>query len=928
MNDFAGIELPELSEEEMAGMQPIGVREANSPSVNKRPGDVKDDFGNYVSGDKMVTGPGFSVKASEWYSMDATQRRALKAKGFEDSMGPLKPLGQFINSLSAPGVIEQGIAGAINSVSNFGNMIGDRLQGKEVDVSDAWQVDRYLGTRELNPGFYSINQNDPYSKNIPADDGAKAWGEVIVGETLGVVTGSTILRQVGRIPALVKLGQAALKTKAARQLAVAAQTNRRVRGAVNFGRFGGEALFDTSMSTVFQDPRGGNLANLGDLQREDGSYYFGKEGLKLPGRVEEDDNYAEAFGKALVVDGIAAPLSLIGAGAMIPFTRRLATTGDLPQFVNDIADAELTPYRPSAQPLLPPGQAGGALAVTEPNATSLAVSDPGGALVPTTDFDSAISRTTSDQLQIQQVERQRQRLGEMGLQIRKDTGQYELSFPGSVDPEVKLQVRALQEERGRLIKMSEDGMNVAEQLGEIDRSITNLISGGSEGEIPPLQMELPFQDAPDPRPELSTFLAELDELDDIQIRSMLRRVDQDERLARRQSDLEAAQQQVEEINQQVLEVQQRAALPEGTKRKLTPVGAKRQLNKLQKRLDAAELEMQRLSQEPVEPVLVGDQLTLAMDQQTAFDLYPVPEMPDFVNMEWDEQFQMFRAQRVEAGYKTAEAYREALQAFPRDLLRKMAAPEAAATPEAAGQLAALVKARTGRRVWSAKKEDLINAFVEYAQRTKKFLPPVGEQMELQYRQLPLGDGTTLDMAADLTTNPLRTTVDADGNPVIEPAVEYTNGRGMDPAQREEFKRRILQAAINNGEVQPDVTPVPTNVPIPEFNQGTLVDELMADETGQLPLLYATDQVPTYKAGGKSAETLLEEVRLRYDWALLDNASKKAGKESYMKKNGWDKMTWEEKKQAGIMEPSLYSIPTREQTYTGRPLAQAVDTTAS
>jgi hypothetical protein len=91
------------------------------------------------------------------------------------------------------------------------------------------------------------------------------------------------------------------------------------------------------------------------------------------------------------------------------------------------------------------------------------------------------------------------------------------------------------------------------------------------------------------------------------------------------------------------------------------------------------------------------------------------------------------------------------------------------------------------------------------------------------------------------------------------------------------------------------------------------------------LLYATDVIPTYKAGGKSAEALLEETRLRYDWALLDNASKKAGKESYLKSKGWDTMTWEQKKQAGILEPSLYSVPTRERTYTGQPLALAPDT---
>ncbi len=144
-------------------------------------------------------------------------------------------------------------------------------------------------------------------------------------------------------------------------------------------------------------------------------------------------------------------------------------------------------------------------------------------------FDSAISRTTSDQRLTQQVEAQRTRLEGMGLQVRQGTGQYELSFPGSVDPEVKLQVRAQQVERGKLLKMAEEGQDVSSQLAEIDQSITNLISGGVEGEIPPLQVELPFQDVLDPRPELSTFLAELDELDDAQLRQILPNVDKKEK---------------------------------------------------------------------------------------------------------------------------------------------------------------------------------------------------------------------------------------------------------------------------------------------------------------------------------------------------------------------------------------------------------------
>jgi hypothetical protein len=63
--------------------------------------------------------------------------------------------------------------------------------------------------------------------------------------------------------------------------------------------------------------------------------------------------------------------------------------------------------------------------------------------------------------------------------------------------------------------------------------------------------------------------------------------------------------------------------------------------------------------------------------------------------------------------------------------------------------------------------------------------------------------------------------------------------------------------------------------------------------------------------------MLEEIRLRYDWAELDNASKQASKEALMKKEGWDTMTWEQQKQMGLMDPFLYAVPTRERTYTGQ-----------
>jgi hypothetical protein len=312
----------------------------------------------------------------------------------------------------------------------------------------------------------------------------------------------------------------------------------------------------------------------------------------------------------------------------------------------------------------------------------------------------------------------------------------------------------------------------------------------------------------------------------------------------------------------------------------------------------------RLQQEPAQPFLVGDQLNLAMDQQKVLELFPSAEieMPPFFDMEWDEVAGMYRTSKSPQGYASVDAYREALQKFPRDLLRKMNAPQEVSGD---GRIAAILKARTGRRVWSAKKEDIIDSMIEFAQKQGKFLEPVGEQLEFEMQQ-------------SLPFNSLRQTVDVDGETIVDLVPpEFPGGRGLDAAQREDFKQRILQAAIDNGEVQADVTPIPAKVPQPEFNQTELIDSLFADETGQLPLMFATDMIPAYKAGGKSAETMLEEIRLRYDWAELDNASKQASKEALMKKEGWDTMTWEEQKQMGLMDPSLYAVPTRERTYIGQ-----------
>ena len=388
-----------------------------------------------------------------------------------------------------------------------------------------------------------------------------------------------------------------------------------------------------------------------------------------------------------------------------------------------------------------------------------------------------------------------------------------------------------------------------------------------------LELDYEFGDAPDPRPEITTYLAELDELDDQALIDTLRNVDQTEQLSQRQIQLEETQARVIELQEQLADIKARMELPEGQKGRLTEQGGKRKLNKAQAELDQAQLQVSALDAEPLQSSLVGDQLSLRLEQQVELDLAePGPELPPIKNMTWDEEAGAWKTDRVEGGYPSAAAYRTDLESFPRDLLRRMAAP--GENPE----LAAIVKARTGKRVWSAKKADIIDAFVELAERQGKYVEKA-DQLNLELQQ-------TLNLNA-------------------EPQLQVKGKQPMSAADREELKRRILEIAIENGEVQPDVTPIP-DLPATEFSQGELLQTLFeADETGQLNA-FSYDQVPTYKASGKKAEALIEEMRQRFDWALLDGQAQRAAQQQMAEQYGWNKLTWEEKKRSGLLSQGFYA----------------------
>jgi hypothetical protein len=650
---------------------------------------------------------------------------------------------------------------------------------------------------------------------------------------------------------------------------------------VNVATHVGEALGSTMLSTPFLDQADGNLANLGDAV-----------GLKLPGRVEPNENYLQSLAKSVAVEGIAAPLALLGMGAMIKPIREGMTKGG-PEWIDQLAKAELEPYMPRqmAGPALPPAAAvdlvdKGGKSLPAFGQTSF---DYGRLEAPAARYDSAISRSLQEQTQIRQVTEQRQRLQQMGLVQQGEGGQLDLSLGGAVDPEIRLQVRQLQTQRGQLIKQGmESGQDMSQDLAKIDQEIGDLIQSGNSADFMPAERPVqPELDLPDGRPELDTFLAHLDELGDADLRQIHSRAYAEVNAERNAQELTAVQQQVEGLQGKLQEIADRAAAGD-----VTPTGAKRMASKVQKELAAAQQHLQAIQgRGRVPESLIGDQLQLRIEQQGQLDLADDVELPPFQEM---------TRSASEYGYQTPDDYRGALQGWSRDQLRRLAMPDS--SPE----VAALVKARTGRRVWSAKKQDIIDALVEMAQKRGRFLPPEAEQLALELKANQFGDAAPLfDRPADLSAPGMAKVLDADGVEQLVPATDYS-GRGMDPQTRERLKAEILQRAIDNGEVQPPISPLPQR-PVTTFEQGSLVDELFADPTGQLPLQFASDQLPTYKAGGKNADALIEEMRLRFEYNLLDEQAQRAQQQALMAAHGWDTLSWEEKKKLGILGEGFYSL---------------------
>jgi hypothetical protein len=846
--------------------------------------------------------------------------KAQMNQRLESAAGPLKPLAQFMNALGSPDVKAGIVTGPINAISKLGNAIGDLVQGKPfrngrnlsnadwsaIDANDAWKIPDATA-RALNP--FRIGPN--YGEVTPADQAGMQLGGAIGGEIVGAVTGTSVVRRLGQLSQVKRAADAIKATRAVRGLAVAQRANPALRTGVSVTQNVGQALLGTTAAVPFID-MDQNLANLGDAF-----------GLRLPGRAEDDDNYLTRVGKGLLVEGLAAPLSVIGAASFVPALRKAMFGG--PTFLDDLADAELEPYmyRGTDAPPLPPGAGvpqlpstqmqaaagggpitpvrievdapGGPLPGTPPDAPALPTYQPGGAMVPTTPNGSAIERYLDEATQIRQVESQRQRLQSMGLIEQGEAGQLGLRV-ATGNPEARAQIEQLATQRGQLLAQVPNvdeatAKQLLDQIDQIDQEVADLnLSGTTEEFLAPRgsrQGELDL----DTRPELDTFLAQLDELDDSQLREIHSRVLRQAGEARNAQELTATQAQIEGLNQKLAEIEARQAAGE-----ITPRGAKGQLTRVQRELAMAEQQLQAVQQRLAAPeTLVGDQLEMTLPQQLGLNLAPEIELPPMA---------MVARGPGEYGYRTPDDYRSALEGWPRDLLRRLAMPDS--SPE----VAALVKARTGRRVWSAKRSDIIDALVELSQRRGMYLPPTAEQLTapLTTNMAGAADAPLLDVPADLSTSsPMGRVMDADGNEVPVPMAEF-QPRGMDAATREQLKAEILRRAIDNGEVQAPVTPIPNRPEAPDyFQQSTFVDDLFSDETGQLAMAFNADALPPYKAGGKNADALLDEMRLRFEYNLLDAKAMQAKKDAWMAANGWDRLSWEEQKRLGLMGRGMFRM---------------------
>lgn len=817
------------------------------------------------------------------------EMRRLQTEGLEKGAGIFKPVAQFMNVLASPDLAAGYVVGIPNALTELGNALGDAVQRKPIDTSDNYLRIPDEVVREYNP----LRRGSLYGNDqtvLPSDEAAMGLGGAIPAEVVAWYTGTGFARWAGRLPMLANWGRRLQQGNLANKLRTAAQTSTSARRTINAANALGQGLATTTLAAPLQDwsrDGGENLANVGDdltfdLTDFQGVPFIrtvkeGETGMRIPGRVAEGDNYFVRLAKGAFVDNVTAGALTLGPRA-VPGLKRMYD-GDLPGGLDDLAGADIEPYMLPAdqakqyeQSLLrsdPVQQESLARAegqLKQQQAGMPAPVDPsvdpfveGGAIVR---YDSAIGRAVADQHMIKTVEGQRARLEEMGLIRLGEDNQWEMTPLG-----------------------------MPESQGMLDL----------EGATP---------DAPTPQPEpmaapvgavdameMDTALAQLDELSDDELFRLAEEANAPLKAIQRQRRLDEAGSRLQELEQQLATLEARIANGE-----LTELGGKRKVNALKKQLDAAQVEVSAaegaIQREELTQGLdqkLGDQLSATLDTQQEFNFdgpdaeYVLKSMDDMEMVENADGTASWRikgrGEEVKEGWQRADGnpegdlanspdeYRSYLMGQGRDFLRMISAPRIEdglifGSPE----VAALIKANTGRRVWSAKKADIVDALVQVAEQQGKWVFRKGQKGAEKVEQA----GLALEMQGDLDLGL--------GAKPVEP----------DPSQaRERAKQMILGKMVENGEVQAPFSALPQR-PQAEFDQLTLIDDLMNDQ--QLALGFAEDVTTFYNAAGQNPMDVLEEMRLRVGYNQLDGQADNLSKRMWAAQQKFYELTNEQQKQ--------------------------------
>jgi len=550
------------------------------------------------------------------------QRRDIKRQVAENSLGPFKPIGQFLNVLSSPDMATGYVIGIPNALTELGNAAGDLIQRKPIDTSDnTWRI-KDEDARKLNPLRAIKGDQDV----LPNDEAAMTLGGVIPAEVVSWYTGTALVNWAGRFPAMANWGRRLQQTNLANKVRAAAQASPSARRNINAAGALGEGVATTLGAAPLQDwsrDGGENLANVGDDLTFDITDFSGvpfirtvkegEQGFRLPLRVEEGDNYFVRLGKGALVDSAFAGALTLGPRA-VPGVKRIYD-GDLPGGLEDLANADIEPYNPRTYgPQQAPEMDADAIAEAqaglreslENNADSLARADrqyrqgmpgpvdpsvnpwvAGGAIVRA---DSAIGRAVSDQSMLRAVKSQRDRLQEMGLIRLGEGDQWELTPQG-----------------------------MPESQGMLDLEGATPDAPKAEPEVPE-----PIVAAADAT-EMDTALAQLDELSDEQLFQLAEKANAPLMQMQRQRRMAEAAAQVQDLQQELEQL--KAKVANGEQIAKTEVGTKRILGRIEKKLKAAQVEADAAGNSIQREALtegmneqLGPQLRMAMETQQELNL--------------------------------------------------------------------------------------------------------------------------------------------------------------------------------------------------------------------------------------------------------------------------------------------------------------------